>query len=65
MNNACKAPRILVPSVIFIFSRDFIFHGLDILRGRGKSRIDPGSEDEPHGKSKNFHLPSKSNARKF
>ena len=37
--------HILVPSVIFIFSRDLIFHGLNILRGRGKSRIDPGSED--------------------
>ena len=38
---------ILVPSFIFIFSRDLIFHGLNIiiLRGRGKSRIDPGSED--------------------
>ena len=32
--------------VIFIFSRDLIFHGLNmILRGRGESRIDPGSED--------------------
>ena len=35
---------ILVPSFIFIFSRDLIFHGLNIiiLRGRGKSRINPG-----------------------
>ena len=37
--------HILVPSFIFILSRDLIFHDLNILRGRGKSRIDPGSED--------------------